>query len=195
MYREKILTAVNGSSLFSDRGDFSILAVSSLSVLIAAFGFWRVLWLWDLMDDAMMDKVLLIKYSQVTANLMWRDVSAWHRAPYSQVLPSPPFLPDEWFIFKKRMSTAKHRSAHAKAILGPEFYAQLANTNVLLVGAGGIGCELRKWPEVLENFLLMSLCWQWKQSLWRALEKSRSLIWTPLTCRTSIDSFYLKRRT
>ena len=47
------------------------------------------------------------------------------------------------------MSTAKHRSAHARAILGPELYAQLAHTNVLLVGAGGIGCELRKWPEVL----------------------------------------------
>jgi ubiquitin-like 1-activating enzyme E1 B len=42
------------------------------------------------------------------------------------------------------MSTAKARSAHAKAILGPELHAQLANTRVLLVGAGGIGCELRK---------------------------------------------------
>ncbi|KAF9479531.1 hypothetical protein BDN70DRAFT_932510 [Pholiota conissans] len=42
------------------------------------------------------------------------------------------------------MSTAKARSAHAKAILGPELHAQLANTNVLLVGAGGIGCELLK---------------------------------------------------
>ena len=50
------------------------------------------------------------------------------------------------------MSTAKRRSAHARAILGPELYAQLANTNVLLVGAGGIGCELRKWPEVLKIF-------------------------------------------
>lgn len=45
----------------------------------------------------------------------------------------------------------KHRSAHARAILGPELYGQLANTNVLLVGAGGIGCELCKWPEVLED--------------------------------------------
>lgn len=41
-YREKILTAVNGSSLFSDRGDFSTLAASRLRVLTAAFGFWRV---------------------------------------------------------------------------------------------------------------------------------------------------------
>lgn len=47
------------------------------------------------------------------------------------------------------MSTAKRRGAHAKAILGPELYAQLTNTNVLLVGAGGIGCELCKWSEVL----------------------------------------------
>ncbi|KAF8960670.1 hypothetical protein BDZ97DRAFT_1833068 [Flammula alnicola] len=42
------------------------------------------------------------------------------------------------------MSTAKARSAHAKAILGSELHAQLANTSVLLVGAGGIGCELLK---------------------------------------------------
>ncbi|KAF8154730.1 hypothetical protein B0H34DRAFT_717633 [Crassisporium funariophilum] len=42
------------------------------------------------------------------------------------------------------MSTAKARSAHAKAILGPELHAQLATTTVLLVGAGGIGCELLK---------------------------------------------------
>ena len=60
-------------------------------------------------------------------------------------ISSPPFWPDEqFFFFSKRMSTGKHRGAHVRAILGPELYAQLANTNVLLVGAGGIGCELRK---------------------------------------------------
>ncbi|PPQ69264.1 hypothetical protein CVT24_000070 [Panaeolus cyanescens] len=42
------------------------------------------------------------------------------------------------------MSTAKARGAHAKAILGEDLYQQLANTNLLLVGAGGIGCELLK---------------------------------------------------
>ncbi|TFK67769.1 hypothetical protein BDN72DRAFT_75610 [Pluteus cervinus] len=42
------------------------------------------------------------------------------------------------------MSTAKERTAHARAILGPELHAQLAHTKVLLVGAGGIGCELLK---------------------------------------------------
>ncbi|KAH7908705.1 hypothetical protein BJ138DRAFT_1103289 [Hygrophoropsis aurantiaca] len=36
------------------------------------------------------------------------------------------------------------RSTHAQAILGPELYARLPNTKVLLVGAGGIGCELLK---------------------------------------------------
>ncbi|KAF5339556.1 hypothetical protein D9611_011489 [Ephemerocybe angulata] len=42
------------------------------------------------------------------------------------------------------MSTAQGRGTHAKAILGPELYAKLENTHVLLVGAGGIGCELLK---------------------------------------------------
>ncbi|KAK2467920.1 hypothetical protein APHAL10511_000215 [Amanita phalloides] len=42
------------------------------------------------------------------------------------------------------MSTAQARTAHAKAILGAELHARLADTNVLLVGAGGIGCELLK---------------------------------------------------
>ncbi|KAJ2912068.1 hypothetical protein MD484_g8347, partial [Candolleomyces efflorescens] len=42
------------------------------------------------------------------------------------------------------MSTAQGRGTHAKAILGPELYSKLADTHVLLVGAGGIGCELLK---------------------------------------------------
>ncbi|KAF7312326.1 Ubiquitin-like modifier activating enzyme 2 [Mycena indigotica] len=42
------------------------------------------------------------------------------------------------------MSTAKARSAYAKMILGPELHGSLADTRVLLVGAGGIGCELLK---------------------------------------------------
>jgi ubiquitin-like 1-activating enzyme E1 B len=36
------------------------------------------------------------------------------------------------------------RSTHAHAILGPELCARLSETKVLLVGAGGIGCELCK---------------------------------------------------
>ncbi|KAF8347457.1 hypothetical protein F5887DRAFT_1060776 [Amanita rubescens] len=42
------------------------------------------------------------------------------------------------------MSTAEARTAHAKAILGAELHARLSDTKVLLVGAGGIGCELLK---------------------------------------------------
>lgn len=36
------------------------------------------------------------------------------------------------------------RYAHAEAILGSELVNRLADTKVLLVGAGGIGCELRQ---------------------------------------------------
>ncbi|CAK5264981.1 unnamed protein product [Mycena citricolor] len=42
------------------------------------------------------------------------------------------------------MSTAKARTAYAKAILGPELHSKLGETKVLVVGAGGIGCELLK---------------------------------------------------
>lgn len=46
-----------------------------------------------------------------------------------------------------RFSVVQHimsgRAVHAKAILGQELYGRLSHTKVLLVGAGGIGCELR----------------------------------------------------
>jgi molybdopterin/thiamine biosynthesis adenylyltransferase len=37
------------------------------------------------------------------------------------------------------------RSSHAKAILGAELHSKLAETRALVVGAGGIGCELREF--------------------------------------------------
>ena len=54
---------------------------------------------------------------------------------------------------------SKHpgRTAHAEAILGRELCARLPQTKVLLVGAGGIGCELCKffWF-LLEKLALLS---------------------------------------
>jgi hypothetical protein len=43
------------------------------------------------------------------------------------------------------MAASGSRTAHAQAILGPELSARLPTLRVLLVGAGGIGCELRAW--------------------------------------------------
>ena len=40
------------------------------------------------------------------------------------------------------------RSLHAKAILGEELFSRLSSTKVLLVGAGGIGCELRMYHTI-----------------------------------------------
>jgi ubiquitin-like 1-activating enzyme E1 B len=40
------------------------------------------------------------------------------------------------------MAVASHRSDHSLAILGQDLHEKLPITRVLLVGAGGIGCEL-----------------------------------------------------
>lgn len=37
------------------------------------------------------------------------------------------------------------RDVHALAILGQSLYSRLADLRVLIVGSGGIGCELRMW--------------------------------------------------
>lgn len=36
------------------------------------------------------------------------------------------------------------RLSHAKALLGPQLFAKVRDTPVLIVGAGGIGSELRE---------------------------------------------------
>lgn len=35
------------------------------------------------------------------------------------------------------------RTSHLQAVFGPELTTRIASVNVLIVGAGGIGCELR----------------------------------------------------
>jgi ubiquitin-like 1-activating enzyme E1 B len=49
------------------------------------------------------------------------------------------------------------RDSHAMAILGPELYSRLRNTRVLLVGAGGIGCELRMCVSFCNKFIAAEL--------------------------------------
>jgi ubiquitin-like 1-activating enzyme E1 B len=41
------------------------------------------------------------------------------------------------------LSSPKSRDFHARAILGPNVHDRLPNVKALIVGAGGIGCELR----------------------------------------------------
>jgi hypothetical protein len=42
-----------------------------------------------------------------------------------------------------KLSSPKSRGFHARAILGPKLHDRLPDVKVLIVGAGGIGCELR----------------------------------------------------
>jgi hypothetical protein len=44
------------------------------------------------------------------------------------------------------LSSPKSRDFHARAILGPKLHDRLPDVKVLIVGAGGIGCELRMPP-------------------------------------------------
>jgi hypothetical protein len=41
------------------------------------------------------------------------------------------------------LSSQKSRGFHSRAILGPKLHDRLPDVKVLIVGAGGIGCELR----------------------------------------------------
>lgn len=56
-------------------------------------------------------------------------------------------------------TTVAGRTKHAKAILGDELHKKLGETKVLVVGAGGIGCELSKRErERKSTNLLTRLC-------------------------------------
>jgi hypothetical protein len=80
-------------------------------------------------------------------------------------------------------STIMPRNTHSIAILGPELAAKLPQIRVLMVGAGGIGCELRKFEcgELDEQSYVHkpSLRFKSKTLSLRALVTSHFLTWTP----------------
>lgn len=43
------------------------------------------------------------------------------------------------------------RLSHTEALLGPELFKKVRTTPILVVGAGGIGCELREWQLEARN--------------------------------------------
>lgn len=59
-------------------------------------------------------------------------------------LPShyPPYIPTQ----QPRRSTGMARSSYVEALLGADTFEKVRNTKILVVGAGGIGCELRMSP-------------------------------------------------
>ncbi len=42
------------------------------------------------------------------------------------------------------ITTMSNRASQAKALLGDDLYHRVRDSKVLVVGAGGIGCELRE---------------------------------------------------
>ncbi len=55
-----------------------------------------------------------------------------------------------------KLSSPKSRGFHARAILGPKLHDRLPDVKVLIVGAGGIGCELRM-PILLHRMLFLTI--------------------------------------
>lgn len=79
-------------------------------------------------------------------------------------------------------SKSKHagRTTHIEAILGRELCARLPQTKVLLVGAGGIGCELRKYTLwcLHVDFLVMPVVIHFRMRL--------ILIWTTIAVKNIV---------
>ena len=45
------------------------------------------------------------------------------------------------------------RDSHTRSLLGPDVYKKVQETPILVVGAGGIGCELCELPVSVPSFL------------------------------------------
>jgi ubiquitin-like 1-activating enzyme E1 B len=53
-----------------------------------------------------------------------------------------------FLICSHHRSRTMARLSHTKAILGKNLFAAVRETPLLVVGAGGIGCELRELPKL-----------------------------------------------
>ena len=85
------------------------------------------------------------------------------------------------------------REAYNIRVLGQELYDKVASSKILLIGAGGIGCELLKDLVLsgFKNIEVASLFEPLTTSLFPLTAKYR-LIWIPLIFQTSTDNFFSK---
>jgi hypothetical protein len=94
-----------------------------------------------------------------------------------------PQLHSRWFMAPSNLSSPKSRDFHTRAILGPKLHDRLPNVKTLIVGAGGIGCELRMLCPV--PACIFPDCWCFLQSRTSCLPDSGISPYLILTRSTS----------
>ena len=72
-------------------------------------------------------------------------MDVWFQHDWTACPSNSTFNTHSSFIHEHPRS-AMSRLSHSQALLGPDLFKQIRETPVLVVGAGGIGCELRESP-------------------------------------------------